>query len=440
MLSRRDALHRSALALAGIALPGGPSAATSHGGRVDRVRGIRPRADRLLRLGGIGDGYKMTLAANGVQFVGVNDGPGWTQPPQRFDVNGLWTIAGPPDAPSFRQVPGYPALDRAARPEDAPSYYGHGLIAIGNQLYQFLSTLDRAADRPRHWTGTKLIHSPDGGRSWRNQDGSAPVRWEDWGEQSRASLAFFDEPDGCFSLLSIVQMGAGYAANRDGFVYLYSVNGSVDGQMNALVLARVPTGSMLDRRAYRFFAGRRRDGSAAWSPAIADRAVVHRFPRGWVNRTNLFPGDLVVESWLPSVAYNPALGLYMMTSAGIGCAPDGTEFGKPSYFGFWVSDVPWGPWRQIHADAAWAPGGEAHARAYAPQIAPGWISRDGRSLWILWADLAGIRAFGRDEALLQAAIERAATPSAKTAAEVDFLHRYMPRFACNAQRIDLLLD
>ena len=47
----------------------------------------------------------------------------------------------------------------------------------------------------------------------------------------------------------------------------------------------------------------------------------------------------------------------MMTSAGIGCAPDGTEFGKPSYFGFWVSLAPWGPWRQVYEDAAWTPGG-----------------------------------------------------------------------------------
>lgn len=436
MTSRRELLQGATLAMAGAALP----AAAVPQSPARRVRGIAPRPDELLRLGGIGDGYKTTVAANGVQFVGVNDGPGWARPAETFYVSRLWTMAGPPGAPRFREVPGYPALDRAARAEDAPAYYGHGLIAIGNHLYQFLSTLDRATDRPRRWTGAKLIHSPDGGRSWYDQDGSAPVRWEDWGEQSADRLAFFGTPEGCFSLLSIVQMGPGYAANRDGFVYLYGVNGSVDGRMNELVLARVPTGRLLERSAYRFFAGHRRDGSAAWSPAMADRAVVHRFPTGWVNTTNLFPGDLVVESWLPSIAYNQALGLYMMTSAGIGCAPDGTEFGKPSYFGFWVSATPWGPWRQIHADAAWTPGGEAQARAYAPQIVPGWIARDGRSLWILWADLAGIRDFGRDEARMQAAIDAAATPHAKTAVEVDFIHRYMPRFACNAQRIDLRLD
>jgi len=402
------------------------------------IRGAR-RIDNSLRwLGGLGDGYKMTLMADGRQIVVVNDGPGWAPPPATFFSTRLWVAEGPPEQIRFSALSGYPVLDRAAHTEGAPHYYGHGLLAIDDHLYQFLATLDQAEDRPRRWTGAKLIHSADGGATWHGSEGLGSVTWEDWNEQSSSRFPFFNEPDGCFSLLAFLQQGKAYGANRDGYAYVYGLNGSVDGLMNQLVLFRAPKNRLLDHSTYRFFAGRRRDGHAQWSPDIADRQPIHSFPRGWVNYTNLFPGDLVVESWLPSVVWNEALGLYMMASAGIGCAPDGTEFGKPSYFGLWVAEKPWGPWRQIHEDAAWTPGGDAAARAYAPQIAPGWIAPDGKSFWLVWADLAGIRAFGRDEMLVEAELNKAATPQERTVIEAEILRRYMPGFAMNAQKIELI--
>jgi hypothetical protein len=391
----------------------------------------------ILHLGGLGDGYKMTLAPDGRQFVVVNDGPGWNPPPTTFYSTRLWTIEGQPADARFAELRGYPHLDRAEHIEGTPHYYGHGVLSVGQSIYQFLATLDDAEDRPRRWTGAKLIYSNDGGASWRNGDGTAPVAWEDWKDQTREHLQFFDEPDGCFSLLSFLQQGKAYAANRDGFIYVYGLNGSVDGLMNQLVMFRVPKDRLLDRAAYRFFAGRTREGGARWSPDIAERQAVHTFPRGWVNYTNLFPGDLVVESWLPSVVYNEPLGLYMMASAGIGCADDGTEFGKPSYLGLWVSDHPWGPWRQVHENAAWTPGGDAAARAYAPQIAPGWVAPDGRSFWLAWADLKGIREFGRDEELVSAEMDKALNASERTAIEAEILRRYMPGFSMTVQRFEL---
>lgn len=444
MSNRRDVLKR--VAAVGIsALPlchaGHSAAATSDASAGKRaVRAAVRRDETLLKLGGIGDGYKMSWGASGEQYVVVNDGPGWLSPATTFFNTRMWSMGGTPKAPLFRQVDGYPELIRGARPEDASHYYGHGLLAVGGRIYQFLSTLDQAEDRPRHWTGAKLIYSDDGGRIWRNQDGSTPVVWEDWKEQSRESFAFFNEPDGCFSLLSILQMGQDYSANRDGYVYVYGPNGSVDGLMNELVMFRVAVGKVLDRASYEFFGGLQPDGMARWSRDIATRKPVHKFPAGWVNYTNLFPGDLVVESWLPSVVYNPALNLYMMSSAGIGCAPDGTEFGKPSYLGLWVAQTPWGPWRQIHEDTAWTPAGDPAARAYAPQISPKWIEPDGKSFWLVWPDLRGIRDFARDEALMEAALAKADTPEKRNAIEVDFIRRYMPEFSFSTQRVDLILD
>jgi len=442
MHCRRDVLGQ-ALALgltAGMAGAGAsPLFAAPRLPGASAVRGARRDEGTILRLGGLGDGYKMTVTGDGRQIVVGNDGPGWTPPPATFFTTRLWTVEGPPQHARFSQLEGYPVLDRAARPESAPSYYGHGVLAVDEHLYQFLATLDNAEDRPRHWSGSKLIYSSDGGATWRNSNGSSPVVWEDWSDQSPARFAFFDTPDGCFSLLAFLQQGKGYAANRDGFVYVYGLNGSVDGLMNQLVLFRVPKGQVLNRAAYRFFAGRGRNGSARWSADIADRHPVHQFPRGWVNSTNLFPGDLVVDSWLPSVVWNEALGLYMMASAGIGCAPDGSAFGKASYLGLWIAYHPWGPWRQIHEESAWTPGGDSAARAYAPQIAPAWMAPDGKSFWLVWADLAGLREFSRDEALVDAELSKARGPADRTVLEAAILRRYMPGFSMNVQRVDLML-
>jgi hypothetical protein len=403
------------------------------------IRSVVRRDETILRLGGVGDGYKMTWDADDRQFVTVNDGSGWVENPKAFYGARLWAIGGGIQDAVFSEVSGYPDLDDSTRPDNSPRYFGHGLLAVRGRLYQFLSTLDQATERPRHWTGSKLIYSVDKGRTWCNQDGSSPVIWEDWSMQSRERLAFFKERHGAFSLLSILQMGRDYAANRDGYIYVYGLNGNVDGRMNELVMFRVPTGEVLNRRAYEYFGGRRGDGSARWVKDIEARAAVHTFPKGWVNRTNLFPDDLVVESWLPSVVYNEALGVYMMASAGIGCATDGSEFGKPSYLGLWVSSTPWGPWSQIHEETAWLPGGDSAARAYAPQISPKWIAADGKSFWLVWADLQGIRTFARDRPLMEAALDKADNAEKRTTVMWDFTRRYLPRYAFNAQRVDLVL-
>lgn len=444
MFNRRDILkHTCALAVGAAAYSTraeqGLLTPLRSGPRGVDIRSVVRRDETILRLGNLGDGYKMTWGAGDRQYVVVNDGPGWADPPTAFYNTRLWTTdADAIHEASFSEVSGYPELNRSTMPEGAPHYYGHGILATRGRLYQFLSILDEAEERPRHWMGSKLIYSDDGGKTWCNQDGSSPVVWESREEQTRERFAFFQETDGCFSLLSILQMGQNYSANRDGYIYVYGLNGNVDGLMNELVMFRVRTEEMLDRGAYEFFAGLQGDGQPRWDRDIAARRPTHVFPRGWVNYTNLFPGDLVVETWLPSVVYNEALGIYMMASAGVGCAPDGTEFGKPSYLGLWVSSTPWGPWRQVHEDAAWTPGGDEAARAYAPQISPKWIAADGKSFWLVWADLAGIRAFARDEALFDEALAKAKSPGEVTIIETDFLRRYMPGFSFNAQRVELM--
>lgn len=449
MPNRRDILKQTCALVLGVigtrrvaqaAQSRAASASPSPGTVGARIQSVVRRDETMLRLGGLGDGYDMTWDAQDRQYVVVNDGTGWVDKPTAFYNTRLWTLKDRIQDGAQAPVKGYPELNDSTRPENAPHYYGHGLVAARGRLYQFLSTLDRSTERLSHWAGAKLIYSIDNGRTWCNQDGTSPVVWEDWTAQSRQRLAFFREPDESFSLLSILQMGRDYSANRDGYIYVYGLNGNVDGRMNELVLFRAPIAQLTERRAYEYFGGRGGGSRARWVKDIEARAIVHTFPRGWVNRTSLFPGDLVVESWLPSVVYNEPLGLYVMASAGIGVAPDGTEFGKPSYLGFWVSSTPWGPWSQIHEETAWTPAGDPGARAYGPRIAPKSIAPDGKSFWLVWPDLKGILTFAADEPRMTAALDEARTPEQRAATQSDFTRRYMPRYAFNTQRVDITVS
>jgi hypothetical protein len=244
-------------------------------------------------------------------------------------------------------------------------------------------------------------------------------------------MVFFQESQDAFSLLSVLQMGRNYAANRDGYIYLYSPNGSVEGTMNELVMARVPKARILERNAYEYFGGLTSGGSGRWVPSIDARRVVHTFPRGWVN-TTVHPW-----AWMPSVTYNAPLGVYMMASWGMGCAPDGSWFGKPGYLGFWIASHPWGPWTQIHEETAWLPENDAAALAFAPQISPKWIAADGKSFWLVWSDFQKKGSAAEFQQMQQEA-SRVSTTEDFTQM-VAQMRRLMPYYSFNAQRVDLVV-
>jgi len=350
------------------------------------IRKIQRLEETTIRAGGIGDNWHTTWAVDGRQYTGLCDGRGWEKVPGYCgkDYNTrIYGLRGDPPGFTFEHLEGFPDLLTEWGTPRCSRYYGFGILALDQTIYQFLSTPNVPFCKPEpRFAGAKLIYSPDLGRTWRNQNGS-PLTWEPWEARSRENMAFFFEDGDAFSLLTVLQMGRNYEHNTDGFVYVYSPNGNAEGSMNQLVMFRVPKARILDRSAYEFFAGSTARG-AAWTPNIAQRAPVHTFPRGWVN-TKIHP-----YAWHPSVVYNAPLGLYMMANWGMGCAADGMWFGKPSYLGFWTAPAPWGPWTQVHEDTCWTPAGDAGARAYQPQIIPKWIVPDGKSFWLAWTDFQRI--------------------------------------------------
>lgn len=334
-----------------------------------------------LRLGGQGDNWHMTWADDDKQYVSLCDGSGLPGTPPGSYNSRAYAITGDPPDLRFEFLPGYPELVSKWNTPECSRYYNFGILALDGRIYQYLSTPNRPFFEPDpRFVGAKLIYSPDNGRTWCNQDGSSPVRWEPWAERAKDNMVFFNEPGEAFSLLTVLQMGQNYAHNRDGYVYAYAPNGNIEGAMNQLVMFRAPRASILDRRSYEFFVALRADGTAEWSSNIEQRGVAHTFPAGWVNRL-IHP-----YAWQPSVVYSAPHRCYLMANWGMGCAGDGMWFGKPSYLGFWTAPKPWGPWTQIHEDTAWTPAGDSGARAYQPQIAPKWIAADGRSLWLVWTD------------------------------------------------------
>jgi hypothetical protein len=344
---------------------------------------------------GVGDNWYMTWASDDKQYAGLCDGSGFEDEPGYTGTSynsKLIAISG--DAPNytFASVPGYPDLEsvwpsKVPGTKDYSRYYGFGIIAVDGKIYQLMST-PKVPFGPKDnaFIGAKLIYSPDNGKTWHNQDGTTPVKYEKWEERNKQNMLFFYEPDESFSLHSFLQMGKDYSDNTDGYVYLYSPNGNVDGKMNQLAMLRVKKDNILNRGEYEYFVRRNDDGTAEWTKDINKRGVVYEFPKGWVNY-NIGPGHSGHPySWQPTVVYNKPLGLYMMASWGIGVGADGDWFGKPSYLGFYTAPNPWGPWTQVHEETAWTPGGDTAARTYQPVISPKWIADDGKSFWLVWTD------------------------------------------------------
>ncbi|HTF30198.1 MAG TPA: hypothetical protein VK625_15210, partial [Flavitalea sp.] len=275
-----------------------------------KITGIKRLENTILPVTGQGDNWYMTWASDDKQYSGLCDGVGFKDQP---DFTGLsynsqmYKIAGTPPDHSFELVPTYPYVEsvsprKVPGSKDYSRYYGFGILAVGENIYQILAT-PKVPFGPEGnaFIGGKLIHSPDNGKTWYNQDGSTPVKYEKWEDRNKNNMAFFYEPDESFSLHSFLQMGKAYEDNKDGYAYLYAPNGNVDGKMNQLVMLRVKKDKILDRKEYEYFASRSANGSAKWDKDINKRGIVHEFPKGWVNY-QIGPGHSGHPySWQPTV-------------------------------------------------------------------------------------------------------------------------------------------
>jgi hypothetical protein len=459
MTSRRQFIEQSGAAgllLAGVCLQAkGISAARSSGKGLEQVKqyaqikALIRRDETIARCDFWGSGFAMTMAGDGRQFVVCGDGWGTDKYAKTMGFHSrMFTVSGDPPNLRFQDVGGYPDMWISIKDSGAAPFWGGGCVVVDGIIYQSFATSNEPVYHPDgslpdnlYMVGSKLIYSRDLGRTWCNQGGTSPVIWEKWGSRSRQNMTFFkEEPEGAFAWLNFLQMGRNYELNKDGYLYVYSNNGDSDGTINELVMFRAPRDRIMDRKSYEFFSGLKPDGTALWTGDISARVAVHTFPRGWVNRN--IDGEASV-AWLPSVTFNPMLGVYMMATWGTGCAANGGWYGKPSYLGIWVSRYPWGPFSQIHEESAWTPGGDGAARAFAPQIPAGWISADGKSFWLVWSDYQFKGPSGEtenpDKVGMQDLKQYVADEAEFGPRGNEYVMKYMRHFCLNMQRVDLVV-
>ncbi|HEX8374983.1 MAG TPA: hypothetical protein VF606_07370, partial [Geminicoccaceae bacterium] len=245
----RRALRALALLLAGLPLlaarpaPAGPIEGAPPYPPSARVARVDFDWRTYERLAPGSDNFPLTWSADGHQYTSFGDGGGFGGTGTRGRVSlGFARVEG--TAESHRGVNVWGGA-RAANTARFPGK-SRGVLAIGADLYMWRcgDGSTRAAYRFQ-----RLYKSTDNARSWR------PAAW-----QFPSGVTFF-----CPAFL---QYGQGYAGARDGYVYMYSTerNGGewevpVPGRVT---LMRAPKGRLMDRTAYRFFAGRGDGGAPRW--------------------------------------------------------------------------------------------------------------------------------------------------------------------------------
>ncbi len=298
-----------------------------------------------------GDNWPNTWSADGTTVAAYGDGWGVRSPKSGPKLNtGMVRISGPIDGIRAEEI----AMPYFGKGAEDPNFKGCGLLEQSGVIYQFLRYQSPGKEGTRTQLASKLIWSLDGGASWENAD---------WGADADAMGFFFREQDHAFHSPTFLQAGRGYADAPDAFVYVYSPEGDARRGNDALVLARVPRGAILDRSAYLFFAGLDSRGEPVWSPGIADRKPVLRL------EGHGSPGDVV---------YVKELERYLLaTVAG--------DMSGPSRLTLLDSVTPWGPWTLVGTIAPWGTGRDGDQR-YDPRLPQAWIRGGGMEMELVFSD------------------------------------------------------
>lgn len=356
----------------------------------------------VFRSGDNGDNWCLTWADDGDLYTSQCDGRGWRYEngnQRDFMNNQVWKIKGGPDPDSFMPflVEGAPDYSRTAQQEiygqiqpgdsaiefpqadrlDVWNWYSYGIVSIEGNIYQFIS---HCGERSGFgwFDGSQLIWRPSSKKEWIRWNGTDANDREKWLiNEGGNQLFFYQEQELAFSFITVAQFGQDYELNRDGYVYLYSPTGKE--KSNLLNMARVKKEDILDRSKWEFFTGITENGQAGWSPEIDDRGVVHRFPEGWG-----------FYSWSPSVVWNEGLQLFIMAVAGTQKPGTGGVLEKYMHYEsgglmFLWAENPWGTWKQFYWEENWV-ADDPENRLYLPQLSPKWISKDGRSMYMVFSD------------------------------------------------------
>ena len=360
----------------------------------------------IVRLGDNGDNWCMTIGEDDVLYTALCDGRGWLNTDgsmKDFKNHHVLQITGGPDSTSFSaKMINYPDYSRTGLTEihgpiispdsviEFPrvskkllsdwNWYAYGILSVDGNLYQFISHC--GARRGWSWfDGTQLIYRPKGENDWKRWNGTDAHDRDRWlVNEGGNQLLFFNEPDHAFSFISVAQYGKDYQENKDGYIYIYSPEGKL--KASNLNMARVKKEDILDRSKWEYFTQINEKGEAEWIMGdITKRGIVHKFPEGWG-----------FYSWSPSVVWNEKLGLFIMVTGGAqrpgtGDPLSSSPHNESGSLMFLHAENPWGPWKQFYWKENWQVGEDIN-RLYLPQLAPKWISEDGKTMQLVFSDAA----------------------------------------------------
>lgn len=276
------------------------------------------------------DNWPITWADDDNQYTAWGDGGGFggTNEDGRVSL-GVARIEGPADGYAGHNVWGGKDAEHAAQFEGK----SYGILALGATLHMWV----QPGSGTDNYQEARLCRSTDHGATWQRAD------WAFTKAQRIIAPAFCQFDRGC-------------AGARDHFAYCYVVrlqDDSADLQAPGEIdLMRVPTGRLMDRSAYEFFAGQDAAGQPQWSEEVAARQPVFEDASG-------------VGSTL-SVSYNPGLRRYFLC----------TEHSRPSRGNLGIFDAPepWGPWTTVGYYHNWGDTGSTFYWNFANK----WLSPDGQ--------------------------------------------------------------
>lgn len=289
-----------------------------------------PAASIVRRARG-GDNWPATWGDDDAMYTAYGDGNGF-EPfvPKKLSLGLVRVTGGPEDFQGVNlaaQGGEFPGDGRKGRKAS-------GLLMVDGVLYLLARNLDNA----------QLAWSRDRGATW---------TWADW----KFTTSF-----GCPTFLNF---GPNYAGARDGFVYVYSLDGdSAYEPADRMVLARAPRDRITDQGAWEYFVERNAQSVPVWSRDIARRGAVFTFPG------NCYRGG---------VTYNAGLGRYLWCQIlPHSTHPQGMRF--QGGFGIYDAPEPWGPWTTVFYSPQWDVGpGETSS------LPTKWMSPDGRTAHLLFS-------------------------------------------------------
>ncbi len=289
------------------------------------------------------DNWPITWADDGHQYAAWGDGGGFGGSNRKGRVSlGLARIEGTPEDYRCLNVNG------GTDAENPPTLEGksYGIASIDGVLYMWVSP----GSGRDNYTQARLHHSTDHGANWN------PADWA------------FRQDDGII-LPTFLQFGRDYAGSPGSIVYIYAVELRNPDTLTiqapgAISLLSVGRSQILDRTAYRFYAGADASGAPQWTSEISDRIPVFEDPNG--------------VGWTVSVSYNSGLGRYLLLTEHVASFSGN--------IGLFDAPNPWGPWTTIWYDEPFGKDRIATNSFYA-NFSNSWNSADGREFVLVFSGI-----------------------------------------------------